>query len=152
MPKELLFVIIPFLMFSCGSDNNEKLIDQTKKKLLIPKGTSDMNDKVVGCWETDGEEIGSGRAPIRTYLFDRLNFYSDGTMDDMTFTRTGIGTQSEPFTYKRKYNIIGNTIYMTSLGSNGTQSGEKLPNHRISVSGNSLVLINTEYKKCDCFE
>lgn len=140
--KTILFVIVLSIIYSCSSDSKVKLIDESKKELLIPKGTNDINDQVVGCWQTKGEEMGSGRTPVSTKLFNRVNFYSDGTMDDMSFTETGL-SKTDPLVYKRTYRIDGGTIYMN-------ENGRDLPPHNISLNGNSMNLMNETYYKCDC--
>jgi hypothetical protein len=71
-----------------------------------------------------------------------VNFYSDGTMDDMSFTETGL-SKTDPLVYKRTYRIDGGTIYMN-------ENGRDLPPHNISLNGNSMNLINETYYKCDC--
>ena len=141
--KKVLFGIVLSIFCSCNSGSNEELIDQSKKDLLRPRGTNDINDQVVGCWQTQGEEMGSGRAPVSTKLFNRINFYSDGTMDDMSYTVTGF-SQGDPLVYKRTYRIDGNTIYMS-------ENGRDLPPHNISLTGNSIIFIDETYDKCDCY-
>lgn len=141
--KKVLFSIILAIFCSCNSGSNKNLIDQSKKDLLSPRGTNDINDQVVGCWQTQGKEMGSGRARVATKLFYRMNFYSDGTMDKMSYTKTGF-LQTDPLVYKRKYRIDGSTIYMS-------ENGQDLPPHNISLTGNTIILIDETYYKCDCY-
>ncbi len=141
----MLFLCIGFV--SCNSSTSSKIIDKEKKSLLsINKNWDERTDseKVIGCWMVEPERL-KGTGNPRTLKGDNnymLIFYSDGTMDNVTFFTIGF-TKTDPLIYHHTDFSINNGFLSYKY------NGQSL-SHPIQVERDKIRYLGRTYIKGNC--
>lgn len=152
--KSTIMILALSILQSCDSSSDEKNnFDPTKKNLLECKkdwSSRTEMEKAIGCWTSKPEELnGSGR-PGRVHGSEnyQLIFYSDGTMDDLSYF-TIVFSKNEPLTYRYVNCKIENGILYRDYYHEGkVEPATPFP---ISISETTIEYNDRKYYKSDCF-